>query len=51
MNLIKFINYYYKIKSLFSYLPQGLQEEVVDDMNEVYELCLIAKIEKLRKDK
>lgn len=48
MQLLKFINLFYKIKSLFSYLPKGLQEEVVDDMQDVYELCLMAKLQKLK---
>lgn len=48
MNLLKFISLFYKIKSLFSYLPKGIQEELVDDMENAYELCLIARIEKLK---
>lgn len=48
MQLLKFINLFYKIKSLFSYLPKGLQVEVVDDMQDVYELCLMAKLQKLK---
>lgn len=48
MQLLKFINLYYKVKSLFSYLPKGLQEEAVDDMENLYELCLLAKIQKLK---
>lgn len=50
MNLLKFISLFYKIKSLFSYLPKGIQEDVVDDMEDLYELCLIAKLEKLKGD-
>lgn len=48
MNLLKFISLFYKIKSLFSYLPKGIQEEVVDDMEEFYDLCVIARLEKLK---
>lgn len=51
MNLIKFINLFYKVKSLFSYLPRGIQEELVDDMENYYELCIIARLEKLKGDK
>lgn len=50
MNILKFINLFYKIKSVFSYLPKGLQEEVVDDMQDVYELCLIARLQKMKGD-
>lgn len=50
MYILKFINYFFKIKSLFSYLPKGLQEEAVDDMEALYELCLIAKLNKLKGD-
>lgn len=50
MNILKFINLFYKIKSMFSYLPKGLQEEVVDDMENYYELCLIAKLQKMKGD-
>lgn len=48
MNLLKFICLFKKVKSLFSYLPKGLQEELVDDMSDYYELCLIARIEKMK---
>ena len=46
MFLLKFINLFYKVKSLFSYLPKGIQEEVVDDMEEYYQLCKIAQLQK-----
>lgn len=48
MNFLQFINYFYKVKSLFSYLPKGIQEELVDDMAEYYNLCILAKLEKLK---
>lgn len=48
MNLLKFMNLYFKIKSLFTYLPKGIQEEMVDDMHEYYELCILAKLQKLK---
>lgn len=48
MNLLRFINIFYKIKTLFSYLPSVLQEEAVDDMENLYELCLLAKLQKLK---
>lgn len=51
MKLLKFISLFYKVKSLFSYLPKGLQEELVDDMENYYELCLYARIQKLKGDK
>ena len=50
MNILRFISYFYKIKSLFSYLPKGLQEEAVDDMKDLYELCMIAKLSKWKGD-
>lgn len=50
MNLFKFINLFYKTRLLFSYLPKGLQEEAVDDMQDLYELCLLAKLQKMKGD-
>lgn len=48
MNLLKFILLFNKIKIMFSYLPTELQLELVDDMEDYYQLCLIAKIEKMK---
>lgn len=48
MNIFKFMNYVSKIICLFSYLPKGLQEEAVDDMENLYELCLISKLNYLK---
>lgn len=48
MNFLKFVNLLFKVKALFSYLPKGIQEELVDDMEGYYELCCIARIEKER---
>ena len=48
MNFLRFVNLLYKVKSLFSYLPKGLQKELVDDMEEYYGLCRIARVEKER---
>lgn len=48
MSFLKFVNLFYKVKSLFSYLPKGIQEELVDDMNDYYDLCVIAKLEKMK---
>lgn len=49
MNLLKFISLFYKVKTLFAFLPRGIQEELVDDMQDYYNLCRIARIEKERK--
>ena len=50
MNFLKFVVLLYKVKTLFPYLPKGIQEELVDDMESYYELCCIARIEKERKN-
>ena len=50
MYILKFMNLFYKVKSLFSYLPKGLQEELVDDMENYYELCLLARLQRMKGD-
>lgn len=48
MNLLKFITLFKTVKSLFSYLPNELQEELVDVMRDYYVLCIIARSEKMK---
>lgn len=50
MNFLKFVNFFYRIKSNFSYLPIDIQQELVDVMENYYVKCIILRYSKERKN-
>lgn len=46
MRLLKFISLFYTVKLYFNYLPVGLQDELVDTMQDYKTMCIIAKNER-----